>query len=126
MRAYVGHVEYAGLRRFVAEDVLPVDVLQHLIRGWASVMATVVLAVLDEDAAEEICRELTACRPDAARGILLNRALDLIPLRPAVPNLSRSEPPSGMTWSRSCAATSRPPGSPRGCCSGRRSAGRNS
>jgi hypothetical protein len=33
MRAYVGHLEYAGLRRFVAEDVLRVDAFQDLVRG---------------------------------------------------------------------------------------------
>jgi hypothetical protein len=40
---------------------------------WASATATVVLTVLDEDAAKEICRELMACRPDAACGVLLNQ-----------------------------------------------------
>src|SRR5262249_42917485 len=62
MRAYVGHVGYAGLRRFVAEDVLPADVLEDLIGEWTSATATVVLAVLDEDAAGEIGQELTVCR----------------------------------------------------------------
>jgi hypothetical protein len=84
MRAYVGHVESAGLRRFVAEDVLPGEVLRDLVRGWSSATATVVLAVIAEDAAEEIRRALRADRPDTACGVLLNRAVELMPLRPAV------------------------------------------
>jgi hypothetical protein len=83
MRAYVGHVEYAGLRSFVAEDVLPGDVLRDLVREWASATASVVLAILDEDAAEEIRQALRANRPDAACGVLLNRAVELMPLRPS-------------------------------------------
>ena len=82
MRAYVGQVGYAGLRRFVAEDALPDVAVQDLVRGWASATATVFRAVLDEDAAEAIHRELARARPDAACGLLLNRARELVLLRP--------------------------------------------
>jgi hypothetical protein len=89
MKAYVGQVGHDGLRRFVAEDILPADVLQELIRGWTSTTATVVQAVVDQDAIEEIWRELMSSRPDAACGVLLNRAIELVPLRPAALDLSR-------------------------------------
>jgi hypothetical protein len=62
MRAHAGYVEYAGLRRFVAEDVLPGDVLRDLVRAWAPATSSVVLAVVDE----EIRRALIADHPDAA------------------------------------------------------------
>ena len=94
MRAYVGHVGYAGLRRLVAEDVLPGAVLQELVREWASATATIVLAVVTDDGAEGIRRGLMADRPDAACGALLNRAVELIPLRPELRDpLARPCPP---------------------------------
>jgi hypothetical protein len=52
---------------------------------------------LEQVAAEEVCRELRAARPDAACEVLLNRAVELILLRPTVPNLSQSKPPFGGT-----------------------------
>ena len=92
MRAYVG---YAGLQSFVAEGVLPDAMLRKLVRGWASATATVVLAVVSDDGAEEIRRELLADRPDAACGALLNRAVELIPLQPdARDSQAPSYPPS--------------------------------
>ena len=82
MKTYVGHVGYAGLRRFIAEDALPGDVLRELVREWASATATVVLAVLSDDGAEEVRLQLAAYRPRAACATLLNQAVELIPLRP--------------------------------------------
>jgi hypothetical protein len=84
MRAYVGHVGYSGLRRFDAEDVFPGTVLRELVREWASTTATVVQAVIPDDGAEEIRRQLMADRPHAACVALLNHAVELIPLRPDV------------------------------------------
>jgi uncharacterized membrane protein len=72
------------LRRFVAEDALPGAILQELVREWASATATVVLAVLSDDGAEEIRRQLSADRPHAACAALLNQAVELMPLRPDV------------------------------------------
>ena len=89
MRAYVG---YAGLQSFVAEGVLPDAMLRKLVRGWASATATV---VSDDDGADGIRRDLLADRPDAACGALLNRAVELIPLRPdARDSQAPSYPPS--------------------------------
>lgn len=82
MRAYIGRVAQDGLRVFVAEDMLPGGLLQDLVNTWTSRAETVVQAILSEDGAEEIHRALTAQRPDAACGILLNRAIELVPLRP--------------------------------------------
>jgi hypothetical protein len=83
MRAYVGHVGCAGLRRFVAEDAVPAAVLSELICEWTAATATVVLAVVPDDGAEEICRKLVAEQSDAACAALPIRAAELIPLRPA-------------------------------------------
>jgi hypothetical protein len=63
MKAYVGQVGYAGSRRFVAEDAFPDDDVQDLVRARASATATVSRAVLDEDTAEAIPRELARARP---------------------------------------------------------------
>lgn len=80
----MGHVGYAGLLMFVAEDALPVVVIRELVRGWASATTTVVLAVVPDGGAEEIRRRLMEGQPDAACAALLNRAVELIPLRPAI------------------------------------------
>jgi hypothetical protein len=82
MRTYVGRVESAGLRRFVAEDVIPGPLLSSLIREWASPRTAVVQVTLAEDDAELIHRELASNRPDSACNLLLNRARQLVPLRP--------------------------------------------
>jgi hypothetical protein len=81
MRAYVGLIGHSGLQRFVAEDVVPRGLLQELAREWTSPTATVVEAILDEENAEAIRRELAADRHDVACNLLLNRAFELIPLR---------------------------------------------
>ena len=78
------------MRRFVAEDAIPGAVLRELVREWASETATVFMAVVPDDGAEQIRRELVAERPDAACVTLLNRAVELIPLRPDVRLLHRS------------------------------------
>lgn len=80
MRAYVGHVGYAGLRNFAAEDALPAAVLGELVRGLASA-ATAVLALLSDSSAEEIRRLLTDDRPHSACAVLLNQATKIVPLR---------------------------------------------
>jgi hypothetical protein len=82
MRTYVGRADHRGLSGFVAEDAVPADLLGEIVRGWAAGPATVFRAVLDRDAAEAIRAELARCRPDSACGLLLNRAFELVPLRP--------------------------------------------
>ncbi len=85
MREYVGLADHSGVRELVAEDAIPGPVLHELARKWSSGLTTVFRAVLGEDAAEKSRRELAAGRPDRARGLLLNSARELTPLRPDGP-----------------------------------------
>jgi hypothetical protein len=80
MRAFLGHADQHGLRGFVAEDTIPASLVGPLVRGWAARPAAVFRAVVDEDAAEAIRRELANARPADACGLLLNRAVELVPL----------------------------------------------
>jgi hypothetical protein len=80
MRAYVGLIDHSGLQRFIAEDVVPRGLLHELAREWTSPTVTAVEAVIDEDDAEAIRRELAADRRDVACNLLLNRAFELITL----------------------------------------------
>jgi hypothetical protein len=82
MKAFLGHADHSGLRGLVAEDAVPSSILEQLVRGWAARPATIFRAVIDEDAAEAIRRELARAHADAACGLLLNRAVELVPLRP--------------------------------------------
>jgi len=84
MRSYIGRADHSGLSDFVAEDAIPPDSLRDFLVSRSVRPATFFWAVIDEDAAEEIRRELASERPGAACVTLLNRAVELIPLRPDV------------------------------------------
>ena len=80
MRAYVGCIDLYGLRRFLSEDAVSRDVLQQLVREWTSRTTTVVWAVITEDNADAIQRELMDDGRWTACNLLLNRAVELLPL----------------------------------------------
>jgi hypothetical protein len=80
MRAYVGYIDHSGLQRFLPEGELPRGVLQELAVGWSSPTTTPVWAVLTASDAEAVRRDLEAGCPGAACGLLLNRAVELLPL----------------------------------------------
>ena len=87
MRSYVGCIDLYGLRRFLLEDAVPKDLLRQLVQEWSSRTTTVVWAVVAEDNAETIRRELMAdCRWTACN-LLLNRAAELLFLV-SVPDLA--------------------------------------
>jgi hypothetical protein len=81
MKAFLGHADHSGLRDFVAEDAVPATLVESLVRGWVAKPAAVFRAIIDEDSADAIRRELARARADAACGLLLNRAVELVPLR---------------------------------------------
>ena len=93
MRAYIGCVDRAGLRRFLAEDAVPRDLLQQLVREWSSAATTVVWAVIAENDAEMIRRELAADRRYAACNLLLNRAVEVLSFGSVEPELTLSDDP---------------------------------
>jgi hypothetical protein len=94
MRAYAGTVDHRGLRWFVPEDVIPRDLLRHSLREGSTRSMTAVWALVADEDAEAIRADLSAGRHRAACNLLLNRAVELLSLLSALPNLS------GTTTSR--------------------------
>jgi hypothetical protein len=80
MRAYVGYIDHSGLQRFLPEGGLPRGVLQELAVGWFSPTTTPVWAVLTASDAEAVRRDLEAGCPGTACSLLLNRAVEILPL----------------------------------------------
>ncbi len=85
MKAIVGEVDSYGLRRLLPADtdpdtLLPPDPAARLARP-----TTLVWALLDEDAAEDLRADVRAGRHREACGLLLNRAVELITLAAAAP-----------------------------------------
>ena len=80
MRAYVGYIDHSGLQRFLPEGELPRGVLQELAVGWSSPTTTPVWAVLTANDAEAIRQNLEAGCPGPACSLLLNRAVEILPL----------------------------------------------
>jgi hypothetical protein len=86
MRAYVGQINPAGLRRFLCDEAVPEDRLRQLAHAWCSPATTVVWAVLADENADAVRRELAAGHHQAACGLLLNHAAEILPVT-AVPEL---------------------------------------
>ena len=92
MRAYVGQIDRSGLRRFLPEDAVPADLLRQLVREWSSRATTVVWAVVADDDAEALRRELRAGDPADACILLLDRAVEILPLASSAPELAQPAP----------------------------------
>ena len=89
MRAYVGTLDHLGLRWFFPEDVIPRDLLPHLVRGWLTRSTTAVWVLVKDEDAEAIRADLGAGNSGHACGLLLNRAIELLPLVSVTPDLAR-------------------------------------
>jgi len=90
MKAYVGQINAAGLQRFLPEATVPVELLHQLVRSGCSGSCTIVWAVIPQDGANMVHKELAAGHHHAACGLLLNQAAELLPIAAAVPELARS------------------------------------
>jgi len=88
MKAYVGSVDQEGLRWFLPEDVVPNDLLPHDVRRWLTESTTAVWALLDDEDAAAIRADLTTGHHRDACNVLLNRAVELLSLLSALPDLS--------------------------------------
>jgi hypothetical protein len=84
MRAFVGEVDHGGLRRFISEDAIPRDELGRLARSPSPRRTTVVWILLDDRDAEAVRTEVIAGRHHDACGLLLNWAIELIPIAAAI------------------------------------------
>ena len=90
MKAYVGQINSAGLQRFLPEAAFLGDHLREFVRAGCSRSTTVVWAVIPQDGADTVRRELAAGHHQAACGLLLNQAAELLPIAAAAPELARS------------------------------------
>jgi hypothetical protein len=88
MKAYVGAVDQLGLRWFFPEDVIPRDLLLHLVRGWLTRSTSAVWVLVKDEDAEAIRADLGAGNSGHACGLLLNRAVELLPLVSVTPELA--------------------------------------
>jgi hypothetical protein len=89
MKAYVGSVDQQGLRWFFRDDVIPRDLWPQLVRsGFGRSTAAVWFLVHDEDA-EAIRADLSAGNSGEACDLLVNRAVELLPLVCVTPELGR-------------------------------------
>ena len=76
------------MRWFLPEEVIPKDLLRHSVRaGWTGATTAIWALVVDEDA-EAIRAALSAGRPGEACNLLLNRAVELLPLSSGSPELA--------------------------------------
>src|SRR3954469_12173927 len=90
MRAFVATVDHSGLRRLVPEEAALLDLPDLAARSGYARRTTVVWALLDPGDAEAIRAEVGAGRHRDACGLLLNTAVELLPLAAANPEFARS------------------------------------
>jgi hypothetical protein len=88
MRAYAGTVDQRGLRWFLPEEVVPRNLLRHAVRAGLTHATTAVWALIADEDAEAIRAALSAGRPGEACNLLLNRAVELLPLSSSSPDLA--------------------------------------
>ena len=76
------------MRWFLPEEVIPRDLLRYaLVAGWTH-STTAVWALLADEDAEAIRAVLSSGRPGEACNLLLNRAVELLPLSSGAPELA--------------------------------------
>ena len=76
------------MRWFLPEEFMPRDILRHAVRtGWTH-STTAACALLADEDAEAIRAALSAGRPGEACTLLLNRAVELLPLTSGSPELA--------------------------------------
>jgi hypothetical protein len=88
MRAYAGTVDQQGLRWFLPEEFIPRDLLRHAVVAGLTRSTTAVWALVADEDAEAIRADLSAGRPGEACNLLLNRAVELLPLTSGAPDLA--------------------------------------
>jgi hypothetical protein len=106
MKAIVGEVDIFGLRRLLPDDTDPSTLWPSDPAARPAQPTTLVWALLDEDAAEDLRAEVHAGRHREACGLLLNRAVELISLAAAAPRPRR---PADMPETTLTGATTRGP-----------------
>ena len=85
MRAYGGQIDRRGLRQFLLGDAVPADLLGHLVREWSSSSSTVVGAVVADDDAEALRRELPLGDPAETCTMLMDRSVEVLAIGTPIP-----------------------------------------
>ena len=85
MRAFLCEVDETGLRRLLSEDMIAGDGVRGYTRHRFARPTTVAWTLLDDGDAESIRSEVAAGHHEAACGLLLNRAIELLSLAAALP-----------------------------------------
>src|SRR4051812_15861220 len=88
MRAYTGTVDQRGLRWFLPEEVIPGELLRYSVEAGLARSTTAVWALVADEDAEAIRADLSAGRHRDACNLLLNRAVELLSLLSALPDLA--------------------------------------
>ena len=94
MRAFVCEVDHRGLRRFLPEPLIPAEELARLARVPSPRSSAVVWALLEEPDAEALRTEVDAGRLRDACDLLLDRAVEILPIAAAVPDPDGRDAPS--------------------------------
>ena len=89
MKAYVRVVDQLGLRWFFPEDVIPRDLLSHLVRSWLTRSTTAIWILVKDEDAEAVRADLSAGNSGTACNLLLNRAIELLLLTSVTLDLAR-------------------------------------
>jgi hypothetical protein len=87
MRAYLGQIDRTGLRRFLFEDAIAPDSIGPLDRDWSSTTKTVIRAVVSDEDAEALHRELRAGDHGEACSLLLDRAVEVLAIGESAPRI---------------------------------------
>ena len=80
MRAYLGYVDHSGLAGSSRRTSSRGTCLRGLVLSWTSRSTIVLWAVVADEDAEAIHRELGAGRPGAACDLLSARAVEVLPI----------------------------------------------
>jgi hypothetical protein len=83
MRAFVGEIDDRGFHGFLPEYLLPAEELARLARVPCRQSSAVVWALLEESDADVVRTEIGAGRHHDAFELLMNRAVELLPLAAA-------------------------------------------
>ncbi len=88
MRAFVCEIDDRGVNQFLPEHFLPADELARLAHLSPQPFSAVVWALLEEPDAEALRTEIGAGRKRDAYDLLLNRAVEILPMAVAIPDVN--------------------------------------
>jgi hypothetical protein len=94
MRAFVCEIDDRGVNQFLPEHFLPADELARLAHLSPQPSSSIVWALLEEPDAEAMRTEVGAGRGRDAYDLLLNCAVEILPIALAVPDAASNRLPS--------------------------------